>query len=250
MSLTHESDATFPEGERLTSTDFLTRSQEARERGHFADALTACRQAFMLFVEEGDHPKASETMSSEGLTWRHLFEKEKDEAKKVDFGARAEGCQTTALRILEGHNINERYKALYELGKLQQTLGRNEEAFKNYEAAIANFKEFPGQFRYADSVMAEMETRLYALQYSMGDKTSFSKWEDAQQRLKEAENQDDYTKNVWVSGGYMHMAEALIGSDNDKARSLLADAMTVIGDNEAYALRGRQIEALLERTTQ
>jgi tetratricopeptide (TPR) repeat protein len=236
-----------PEQKVVQSQEYLNNSQEARERGHFADAFHYSDRAFFAFQKDDDYAKVSEAQAAEGLIWRHLYEQENESAKKITFGIRAKSCQRNALEILQQHNISEQYKALYELGKIHQTLGEDDDAIQNYQAAIANFEQFPDQYPYPESVMSEMKTRLYALEFKRGDQQAFSKYEMAVEELKQAENPDEYTKKVWVSGAFMHMAEALMGQDNARAKEFINEAKGTIGTDEKYILRRGQIEALESR---
>jgi hypothetical protein len=45
----------------------------------------------------------------------------------------------------------------------------------------------------------------------------------------------------------MHMAEVLSGKDNNKARQLIHEARNVIGTDEKFVLRRKQIDKLEEQ---
>lgn len=231
------------ESEISRGQQLLEKSVILREQGDFEGSLDANESAFDVFVEEENAPKISEALSGMGLTNRHLFES----TNKRDYGILARNYHTDALEILRQNGINEQYKALYELGKMDQSLGDNEMAIENIQAAIENFEKYPGQYPFGESVKAEMQTRLYALLHKKGENDAMAHYEEALERLRSAENNDEYTKNVWVSGAYMHMAEVLIGNDNDKARDLLEKAKERLDDQEKYKVRLGQIDKLFIR---
>lgn len=197
------------------------------------------------FQRKGENEKVSECKASEGLTYRHLYEQSGD----ISFGVMSKHSSQSSLEILQKHNIPQQYKAFYELGKIQQTLGEEEKAARNYEFAIENFEKFPDQFPYGESVTAEMRTKLYALKFKMGDNDAYSKYEEELEKLRDAENPDEYGKKVWISGSYMHGAEAMIGKDKQKSLESLVKASDVIGEDEMYKLRRRQIEKLRQEIT-
>jgi hypothetical protein len=78
-----------------------------------------------------------------------------------------------------------------------------------------------------------------------GDTAGIKVVEDA---LHELENADEgkYTKDVWMSGGYMKLAEALKESDREKAVEELERAKEIIFANPELVLRKAQWEKLSE----
>jgi tetratricopeptide (TPR) repeat protein len=235
-----------PSGELVSAQEYLNQAQLARENGDFFDALHLCDLSMLQFQSKENDKKVSETQSSRGLTLKKLFEKTRD----LNFGIKAKNSQDFALEILQNNGIHEQYKALYELGKTQQALGEEVEAIENYKAAIENFEEFPGQYPYADSVVSEMRSRLFALEFQRGNDEAYGKFEEALEKLRQAENPDAYTKKVWLSGAYIHGADAWkVRTDKQKAMQLLRQAREVLGEDKNYPLRRGQIETIASQVS-
>jgi hypothetical protein len=70
------------------------------------------------------------------------------------------------------------------------------------------------------------------------------RFESALSELKSSNDKDNYAKAVWESGAYMHMAEALIETDKDKAKQFLSEAEKVIASDMRLKLRKEQLEKL------
>ena len=64
--------------------------------------------------------------------------------------------------------------------------------------------------------------------------------------IQELENsqENQYEKDVWVSGGYMRLAQVLRESDNKKATAYLRRAKQIIDANPRLRIRRQQWEKI------
>ena len=62
--------------------------------------------------------------------------------------------------------------------------------------------------------------------------------------LQKADEVDVNNKNVWLSGGYMSLAEMLRSDDPEAAKTYLAKAKEFITDDPRLAVRLKQWKAL------
>lgn len=90
-----------------------------------------------------------------------------------------------------------------------------------------------------------METRLAALEFIQGDETAMVRFVKALDTLKNAQDRDNYARNVWLSGAYMHMAEALVVEHKLKAEELLNEAAKIIASDMRLKLRKDQLAKLI-----
>jgi hypothetical protein len=79
--------------------------------------------------------------------------------------------------------------------------------------------------------------------YQNGDKSALERAESALHELENADEQK-YEKDVWMSGGYMKIAEAIYPDDAGRAKEYLSKAKQIIDENPDLKLRKLQLEKL------
>lgn len=212
----------------------LIQAKSARERGDFKKSLELLGDGIIASIDEGKEEKLVDILSSYALVYRHLYDKTQNE----NYLILAKHSAINALELAQKSNDPTLLCiANYNLGKVQESLGELKEAMNSYREAISKDIQRP-------AMMAEMRTRLYVLELRMGDNEAMERFEKAVSELVKSEENDNYSKAVWLSGAYMHMAEALIGKDNAKARQLLNEAGKVIASDMRMKLRKEQLEKL------
>lgn len=212
----------------------LIQAEQARERGDFKRSLELLATAIVTIQEEQKEANMVDALSSQALAYRHLFNK----TGSRQFIILAMYAALAAVKLAEDLNDPTPLAiAYYNLGKTQESMNLLDEALASYKEAVGRKVDRP-------AMVSEMRTRLAVLEYKMGDKKAMDRFETALAELKNSGDRDNYAKSVWISGAYMHMSEALIGKENDKAIGLLDEAKKVINTDMRLKLRKIQLEKL------
>ncbi len=230
-----------PEQEVL-GHDYHVRAEQQRESGNFLDAAISAQQASDAYLVEGNITKAAEALSSQFLAYRHQFEKTGDE----EFKKKAQDSVERSLKIIsDSGEVKGLGIPLYNLAKFHQTNGDMPEAIDAMKRALKAFEDASSDPMGFPAQIAEIKTRLSALEYGQGDNDAAQRFESAFWELSDNPHPDDYAQGVWLSGSFMHMAEAFIRrNEKEKAKEYVDKADGIIGDDERFKLRREQIEKL------
>ena len=133
---------------------------------------------------------------------------------------------------------------LYNLAQIKEDLGEFDDAVKDYKEAVGIMEKNPPEAHNRPSVLANMRVHLASCEYKAGDKTAMKRAKKALKELEVSEEPDKYSKNAWVSGGYMRIADAIKKDYPDEARNNLAKAKEVIDSNPDLTLRKKQWDKL------
>lgn len=216
-------------------------AEQAREEGRFADALKHTDDAMIAYQSNGDKLGFAEVLSSRFLTLRHLHEQTGDRS----FLIMAKHTVQASVDIAKESGDNKALAIpLFNLAKAQETLGELPDAAAAYREAVDSITDNPSEFHNLPAVTADFKVHMTTCEYKAGDKSALSKAEEALHELEETEHPDLYAKDVWVSGGYMRMADMLREDDPEKARASLQKARQIIDANQKLALRSKQWEKL------
>ncbi len=219
------------------------KAEEAREKEDFLAALKYTDEALLVFSEEGNVLGFSEILASRFLTLRHLFEKTGDQ----NFMVLAKQDILASVEIAR-KNADKKALAipLFNLGKAYETLGEYEKAVEAYKEALDNIKTNPPKGHTGGAELQEMIIHLSFAQYKTGDKSALERLEDSIETLSK-EEEDKYKKDVWISGGYMDLAEILKDDNPIKAKEALDKARKIIDSNNELIIRKRQYEELVKK---
>lgn len=216
-------------------------AETAREKEEFLKSLELTDQAILAYYEEKDLAGVAEVLSSRFLTLRHLFEQTEEEA----FMVMAKNDAEASVEIARKCDKKEALAIpLFNLGKANEALGKFGEAVEAYKEAIANMTKNPPAQHNRSGVMQEMIIHLSTAEYLTGDKSALERLEDAIEDLTLVTDEPEYNKDVWLSGGYMDIAELLKDTDRQKTKMALEKAREIIDSNPALILRKKQLEKL------
>lgn len=216
------------------------KAEDAREEERFLDALEFCDKAMLAFQKEEDALGFTEVLSSRFLTLRHLFEQTQDK----NFMILAKHTIMAAVEIARNSGDLEALAIpLFNLGKAYQTLKEYDLAVNSFKEAISNMIKNPPKEHNRSSVIAEMNIHLSVCEYKNGDKSALKRTEKALVDLA-SDKEDKYSKDVWMSGGYMDIAEMIKDTDPNKAKQALNRAKEIIDSNPKLTLRKKQFEKL------
>lgn len=215
-------------------------AEKSRENQDFENALVYTDQATLAYEKDGDYLGMAEVQASRFLTFRHLFDKTEDKMYLM----LAKFAAMAGVQIAKSTNQPQAtVLPLYNLAKSQEALDELEEAIKVYKEAIQVMEQTPSERHNRPGVLADMKIHMGICEYKHGDKTALSRVETA---LGDLEDSGEYKYNldVWLSGGYMKLAEVLRQTDSQKAREYLDKAKAVIDSNSELKLRLAQWEKL------
>lgn len=229
--------------ENPSAGDLHVKSEQFRESGDFLKAVITAQGAQKLYLEEENPIKAAEACASEMLAWRHKFEKEGNPEDSV---YAREAIEKGVLIMKESGKKVGLGIVLYNLAKFYQTEGNNEQAIKNMKAALSAFEDAPDDPVGFPAHIAEIRTRLSAFEYGFGDDTAFERFETAVSDLEHSPHPDSYSQTVWLSGAYMHMAQAYARlGEKGRAGEYYMKAKETLGKDQRFKLRNEQIENAL-----
>lgn len=222
------------------AVEFQKLAEKAREKGNFAEALKLTDEAMLAFQKEGNILGFAEILSSRFLTLRHLFEQTNDK----NFMILAKHTVMAAVEIARKSGKKEALGIpLFNMGKAHETLGEYEKTVEVYKEATASMIQNPPEEHERPGEIYEMIIHLSAAEYHTGDKSALIRLEKAIEDLA-ATDEEKYEKDVWMSGGYMEIAEMLRVDDPDKAALALDRAKEIIDSNPDLKLRKKQFEKL------
>lgn len=231
--------------ESLSGLEYHVKSEQLRESGNFLQAAIIAKSATELYLEEENPVKAAEACASEMLAWRHKFERDgKQKDRDLARGAIEKGAQI----VKESGEKVGLGTVLYNLAKFYQSEGNNELAIQNMRAVLKAFEDSPEDPMGFPAQIAEIKTRLSSFEYGVGDDEAYDRFESALEDLKRNSHPDEYAQGVWLSGAYMHMAEAcILRKEIKKAEEHLNRADEIVREDERFKLRQNQIEKVRER---
>lgn len=212
-------------------------AEHAREDGEFLQALKFTDEAMLAYSEDKDLAGFAEILASRFLTLRHLSDSTGDK----NFLIIAKHTVMSSVEIAE-KSADQSATALpkFNLAKIHEELGELDEAIKVYKEAISIMKANAPKEHDRPAVIFDMENHLSVAEYKNGDQSAEQRAITAIESLR-ATNEPQYTKDVWMSGGYMRLAEAT------KNKEYLTKAQEIIDANEELVLRKKQLEKLSQK---
>lgn len=216
-------------------------ADQAREEERYANALELADEAAIAYDSMGDTAGHAEVLSSKFLTLRQMYELHGEET----FLSEAVEIIQQSITIAKESGDNTALAIpLFNLAKAQETQGDLPNAVKSYKEAVENLATHPSEFDNLQAVAADFKVHMTTCEYKAGNKSVLPLAEKALHELEETEYPDAYTKDVWVSGGYMRMADMLREDDPEKAQASLQKAKEIIDANPKLVIRARQWEKL------
>lgn len=226
--------------DKETARQIHGHGEVAREKGDLLGALKFLDEATILYEEEGDFLGFAEVQASRFLTYRHLFEK----TGYNGFLILAKFSAMSSVEIAEKcQDPKALAMPLYNLAKVQEDLKEYPEAIASYNKTIDAFTSNPPDQHNRPGVLADMKIHLHVCRYKNGEKEALGDILAAISEL-EATDEPKFNKDVWMSGGYMRLAELLKDEDQDKAKEHLQKAKEIIDANPELVLRKGQWEKL------
>ena len=202
----------------------------AQEKGDFLAALLKIDEAMLAYEFNGDSLGLAESQAMRFLTLKHLYEKTNDKAFLII-------AKYTVMASVELAKLNNNKDALsiplFNLAKVQELLGEYGDAVISFRQALETVPNRP-------AVIADFKVHLATCEYKTGDKSALDRAEEAVAELEKAREEDTYSKNVWLSGGHMRIADAVNAENKELARKHMGEAKKIIDSDERLKLRLEQ----------
>lgn len=212
----------------------------SREAGHFVEALIHTDEALVEYQKEKNVAGMADILSSRSITLRHLYEQTADTSflilakhetmAAIEFGKASEDKTAASMPLFRHAQILEElkeYKAAHSV----------------YEEAVVAFKNNPPENNDRPAVLLDLQIRTALCAVRAGESARLDEALELIEKLNETDEYQ-YNKDVWVSGGYMNVAQILKDTDAARAREYLEKAKKVIDGNEKLTLRKAQWEKL------
>ncbi len=213
------------------------KAAQAREKEEFSKSLTFNDDALFSYDAENDALGFSEGIACRSITLR-VYANLKN-SKRLLILAKYEMLASVDLARQSG-NKKALALPLYNLAEIQEDLREFDEAVKNYKEAIQNMEDNPPDSHNRPSVLADMKIHLETCEYKAGDKSALERATQALKELEQTKEPSKYNKDVWVSGGYMRIADAIKNDNPDRAKECLQEAKMIIDYNPDLILRKKQ----------
>lgn len=217
------------------------KAAKAREEEQFHESLSFNDEALFAYDSEGDALGFAEGLGCRSITLRVYANLHG--SKRLLVLAKHE--MTAAVQIVRSANDPSALPMpLFNLACVLEDLGELDEAGEAYKEAVENIETNPPAEHNKVSVKANMHVHMEVCLYKNGDESALLRAEESLNALENSDESDAYAKDVWVSGGYMRLAKALIDKDAVKARGYLAKAKQIIDANPTLTLRKKQWDQL------
>lgn len=224
----------------MAARELHSQAEQQREKGNFTEALISTDQALVAYLAESDTAGFAEVIASRFLTLRHLYEATENRAYLIL--AKHEARAAVELSELS-EDKSAKIMPLFNLAKAEESLGEHAVAVTTFRQAVKLMETHPPARHSRPAVLADMKVHLGISELKNGDKAALGRVNAAIDDLKASEEMQ-YNKDVWVSGAYLKLAEALAESEPEKARENLAAAKEIIDGNPELSIRAKQWQKL------
>ncbi len=215
----------------------------AQERGDFQLALEKSDAALIAYQKDNDDLGFSEIQAMRFLTLKHLADKTGDNRFLVLAKFSAMGSVELAERSGNPETLTI---PLFNLAKVREALGEFKEAVEVYAKAVENLKRGPEMYKNREAILNDMKVHMGVCAYKAGNQTGLTDAESALLELANSEEEDSYSKNVWLSGGHMKIAEAVSATNRPLAKEHLDKARKIIEGDDRLIIRKEQLKKLCD----
>ena len=215
--------------------ELLLQGQILREQGKTFEALDYLNKALEAFAKEKNYARFAHALLDRAICWQHLYQfNNNDPGFAVLYKKDAEAM----LEVLENNHIKEELSGAYFINARAASL------FGDFGKAIKFFKK---ALELLPSSMAaqrgDWQTNLGKSLYFAGEKERglneiMVGIEQIKNHLAEV---GDYAGKVWLSGGYMRLAEVLLKDDRTRSREYLKMAKGIVASDKKFMVRQKQI---------
>lgn len=218
----------------------LLQGQQLREQGKTLEALDFLNRALEAFIREQNYSRFAHALLDRAICWQHLYQfNNNDFAFAVLYKKDAEAM----LEIVRAKNIRDELAGVYFIsGKAQMLFNEYGQAVDFFSKAVENISA------NRKAQKGDWKTNLGKALYLDGNKEQGIKeiLEGTELIKQNSSDADEYTANVWLSGGYLRLAEVLKQDDKSASDKYLAEAKKIIESNSKQIVRKKQLENFIK----
>jgi tetratricopeptide (TPR) repeat protein len=179
-------------------------AEEAREYQDYQVALELAVDSELSYDEAGDLIGFSEIQATKALTYRQLFKV----SKGGHFLVLAKYIALSAVEIARNSGIKEALAIpVFNLAKIFEEIGELDQAIKLYEEALSHIKNNAPVHHDREAVKLDFKVHLLIARLRNGETDVEDEIIEVLHKIESNEAESTYNKNVWVSGGYLKLAE-------------------------------------------
>ena len=220
---------------------FHEKAVAAREKEQFSESLTHIHKALHAYSESNDLAGFSEGIAFRAGTLKVYA----DIHNNVPILLLAKHELEAASALAEySENANSLSLTLYTLAQVLESLNEYASAVQNYKKASSILKKNSLNSKSTQALQATMQLHLETCKYKTGDTAALGRAEKALKELTETNDPNEYTTHVWISGGYLRIANALKKDDLLQAKRYLLRAKEYLEAHPELVVRKKQYELL------
>jgi tetratricopeptide (TPR) repeat protein len=210
-------------------------AEKSREYQDYQVALELAVDSEFSYDEAGDVIGLSEVQATKALTYRQLFKS----SKTGYFLVLAKHAALASVEIANNSGIKEAMAIpVFNLAKVYEEIGEIDQAIKLYEEALKHITDNPPVHHDREAVKLDFKAHLLIARLSKGETGLEEDIVEALNKIESDDKESKYNKNVWVSGGYLKLAEIL------KEFKYLDIARKIIESDERLELRNIEWQEL------
>ncbi|OGK16732.1 hypothetical protein A2690_04920 [Candidatus Roizmanbacteria bacterium RIFCSPHIGHO2_01_FULL_39_12b] len=207
---------------------------DAQESGNFEEALKLIDSAMIAYANDNDDSSFAEAHAMRYLTLNHLYQQLGFKGWQVSAKFTVEAGVELARQSGDKKTLGI---TLFHLAKTLEDLSELDEASKLYKESLNNLS---GDEANIENIKNHMEVCAY----KAGDIQAIDRAEADLNKLLEVGDDLEYNHQVWISGGYLRIANALRERDRVKAKEFLDKARVYIDAHPDLKLRKEQLVKL------
>jgi tetratricopeptide (TPR) repeat protein len=221
-----------------TGKELLIVGQTLREQGKTFEALDMINQSLDAFAKEQNDADFAHALIDRAICWQHLWQF----SDYLGFAVLYRKDAEAVLELVKSKNIDREEAGAYFINaKAAVIFGDYKKAVELFEIAIS--KMSPDR----SAQKGDWQTNLGKAIYFSGDKDKGLKeaLSGIEQIEKYSSEADEYTSKVWLSGGYMRLAEMLASDSPSESKKYLDQAQKIVADPK-FSIRQKQIQAFIK----
>ena len=219
-----------------TTQELHQQAERFREQDRHLEALKLYEEVVVAYRQEKNYSDLVEALGGRCLTYKHLFLLTDD----VSMAIVANHSAIASLEIAQRFKLNNKiYRCHFRLGEMAML-------FKDYQVAIDHYQQALSLYPRPEAERGDFQYHLGEAQYQAGLKQEGKKnlIDGVKEIEKHQTTTDSFVFNVWRSGGYMRLAQALWTDSPVEASRYLDQAQSIIQSDDRLIIRKRQLEEL------
>jgi tetratricopeptide (TPR) repeat protein len=213
----------------------LLLAQQLREQGKTLQALDALNSALLAFAAQRNYSRFSHALLDRTICWQHLYQFNNND---IVYAVLHKKDAESMLEIVQNKNIKKELSGAYFVNAKANML------YADYGKAVNFFTKALKKLSPNKKMQkGDWLTNLGKAYYLNGHKPMGLKiiLTGIAQLQKHAGEIDNYTYTVWLSGGYLRLAEILKKDSPAKSNNYLGMAKKIIATDPRQIIRKKQL---------